>query len=128
MWWSVTHGEDMTKTDKKICQSKILDVILTVAAGLLAGKITRRVLFRIELPFFEMAMQNSVFGLRWIKSVLAYSFAGVITYYSSKKILHEEFLVDRAMEYKYNFDKTLSCPTVDRILTPLCHARFGAIA
>lgn len=117
----------MTKTDHKICRSKLIDLVMTIGAGLLAGKIMRRVLFRIEMPFLEMAMANSVFGLRWIKSVMAYTFAGVVTYHSSKKILQEEYLVDLALEYKYNFDKGLNCPGVDEVLLPLCQARFGNV-
>ena len=56
----------------------------------------------------------------------AYTFTGIITYNAIQTIFKEEYLVDLALEYKYNFNKTLKCPQVDPLLDPLCQARFAA--
>lgn len=95
--WAPLHPERMTNTDHRICLSKAIDVVLTAAAGLLMGSVARRALFRIELPFFDMAFQRSTFQPRWIKAAAAYSFASMATYRSLKGILKEEYLVDLAL-------------------------------
>lgn len=117
--WAPFHSEQMTNTDHRICISKAIDAVFTIAAGFLMGSVGRRALFRIELPFFDMAFQRSVFQPRWIKAAAAYTFAAVATYNSFKGILKEEFLVDLALEYRPNFDKSLTCPEVDPIFDRL---------
>lgn len=97
MYWSLFNSDKMTVTDKKICVSKIIDLGLTLMGGLICGSFLRRALFRIELPFFELALEGSAFSSRWIKSVLAYSTATLITYQSLSGILKEEYLVDLAL-------------------------------
>jgi hypothetical protein len=56
MYWSVFNSDKMTVTDKKICVSKMIDFGLTLIGGLICGSFLRRALFRIELPFFELAL------------------------------------------------------------------------
>lgn len=124
MRWSLFNSQQMTVTDKKICYSKMIDFVFTFAAGLFMGSFMRRALFRIELPFFEMAFENSLFKPRWIKSMFAYSVATAITYNSLKVIMKEEYLVDLALEYRYNFNKSLTCREVDEVLNKLCQERF----
>lgn len=87
----------MTVTDKKICVSKMIDFGLTLVGGLICGSFLRRALFRIELPFFELALEGSAFSSRWIKSVIAYTTASVIAYQALSGILKEEYLVDLAL-------------------------------
>ena len=55
MRWSLFNSEQMTVTDRKICASKILDLGFTLLTGLIMGSFMRRALFRIEMPFFDMA-------------------------------------------------------------------------
>jgi hypothetical protein len=57
-----------------------------------------------------MALQNSIFTPRWIKSTAAYTSATIFTYLYIKKMLKEEYLVDLALEYSPNFGINLSCP------------------
>ena len=83
------NNQKMTNTDYKICLSKSIDIGATAIMGLLCAKFLRRALFRIELPFFEMGRQDSIFSARWIKTIAAYTFAGVISYYSVTKIVKE---------------------------------------
>lgn len=67
-----------------------------------------------------MALQRSIFSSRWLKSIAAYSAAGVVTYHAVDRIMHEEYLVDLAFEYRYNFDRTLTCKECDPLLNGLC--------
>ncbi len=73
----------------------------------------------------EMALQNSVFSPRWVKSMFAYSLAGIITYNAVNRVMKEEYLVDLAFEYRYNFNKALTCKECDSILNPLCQERYS---
>jgi hypothetical protein len=56
---------------------------------------------------------------------MAYSVAGLMTYSSASTILKEEYLVDLAFEYRYNFNKNLECKECDGLLNELCEWRFG---
>lgn len=76
------------------------------------------------MPFFDIAFEKSLFKPRWIKSMAAYSVAGVIIYNSLGSIMKEEYLVDLAFEYKYNFNKGLTCQQSDLLLNKLCVSRF----
>lgn len=89
MWWGMFNKEQMTTTDKNICYSKIIDFGLTLATGLFFGSFFRRILFRIEFPFMEMALQRSIFSPRWVKTMFAYSIAGVTTYNAVSRIMKE---------------------------------------
>ena len=89
MRWSLFNRSKMTITDQKICMSKWVDLGLSLFTGLLLGSFLRRALFRIEMPFFDMAFEKSLFNSRWIKSVSAYSIAGIFIYSSLKPILKE---------------------------------------
>jgi hypothetical protein len=109
MWWSLFAGELMTRTDRKIAQSKIMDLGFTVLTGLFLARFARKALFRMQLPFFEMATRGGVFSARWIKSALAYSLTGAVTYKAANTILKEDYLVDLAFEYRPNFDTSLTC-------------------
>jgi hypothetical protein len=115
----------MTATDRNLSLSKVADFALTLATGLFCGSFLRRILFRIEFPFLEMALHKSAFSPRWLKSVAAYSAAGVITYQAVSRIMKEEYLVDLALEYRYNFDRSLTCKECDLLLSKLCEERFG---
>ena len=99
----------MTITDRNICYSKIMDFCVVLGTGAIMGSFLRRTLFRIEVPFFDMAFEKSIFKPRWLKSMSAYSFATIVTYNSIKKIMKEEYLLDLALEYKYNFNKSITC-------------------
>lgn len=114
----------MTRTDRSICNSKMVDLGLTIVTSLFFASFFRKMLFRIEFPFFEMAFQDGIFSSRWIKSLLAYSTVGYISYHSVNKILKEEYLVDLALEYRYCFDKSLTCRECDNLLDILSHERF----
>lgn len=96
MWWSLFNSDKMTSTDKRICYSKLVDYAFTLATGILCASFTRRILFRIEFPFFQMALQDSLFSARWVKSAIAYSFASFGTYHAVNKIMKEDYLVDLA--------------------------------
>jgi hypothetical protein len=109
MWWGVFNGGRMTATDKNQVLSKVADFTLTLLAGMVSGSFLRKLLFRIEFPFLEMALQRSPFSSRWIKSVFAYSTASVVTYKAVSRIMKEEYLVDLAFEYRPNFDSKLTC-------------------
>lgn len=109
MWWGVFNGGKMTATDKNQVLSKVADFTLTLLAGMVSGSFLRKLLFRIEFPFLEMALQRSPFSSRWIKSVFAYSAASVVTYNAVSRIMKEEYLVDLAFEYRPNFDSKLTC-------------------
>lgn len=89
MRWSLFNSEQMTITDRKICASKIFDMGFTLLTGLVLGSFMRRTLFRIEMPFFDMAFERGVFNSRWLKSVAAYSLAGVLIYKSMTPIMKE---------------------------------------
>ena len=89
MRWSLFNSQQMTITDRKICASKIFDLGFTLFTGLVMGSFMRRALFRIEMPFFDMAFERRTFNSRWIKSVGAYSLAGVLIYKSMKPIMKE---------------------------------------
>lgn len=65
----------------------MVDFGLTVMTAVFFASFFRKILFRIEFPFFEMAFQDSVFSPRWIKSLFAYSTVGYISYHSVNKIL-----------------------------------------
>lgn len=110
----------MTATDRNQCLSKVADFTLTLAVGLLCGSFLRRILFRIEFPFMEMALQRSPFSSRWLKSLFAYSVATTATYNAVSRIMREEYLVDLAFEYRYNFEKGLTCKECDPLLNALC--------
>jgi len=120
MRWSLFNSEQMTVTDKKICASKLLDLGFTLITGLLFGSFLRRALFRIEMPFFDMAFERGLFSSRWLKSVAAYSVAGLLVYNAITPIMKEEYLVDLAFEYKYNFNKNIRAPEVEPLLDELC--------
>jgi hypothetical protein len=120
MWWGLFNQDKMTKTDKNVCFSKMIDFGLTLATGLFFGSFLRRILFRIEFPFLEMALERSVFSPRWVKSLASYSIAGVTTYTAVGRIMREEYLVDLAFEYRYNFKKNLTCQECDELLNKLC--------
>ena len=89
MRWSLFNGSKMTVTDKKICMSKIFDLGFSLMTGLLLGSFLRKALFRIEMPFFDMAFEKSLFNSRWIKSATAYSIAGIFIYSSLTPIMKE---------------------------------------
>ena len=57
--------------------------------GLVLGSFLRKALFRIEMPFFDLAFQSSLFNSRWIKSAAAYSIAGAYLYNILSPILKE---------------------------------------
>ena len=120
MWWGMVRGGQMTTTDRNQCLSKVADFALTLATGLFCGSFLRRILFRIEFPFLEMALQRSAFSSRWLKSLFAYSTAGVMTYQAVSRIMKEEYLVDLAFEYRYNFERGLTCRECDPLLDKLC--------
>ncbi len=61
----------------------MVDLAVTFLGGLLCGSFLRRALFRIEFPFLELALEGSTFSARWIKSMVAYTAAGVVTYIST---------------------------------------------
>jgi hypothetical protein len=97
MQWSILNGSSMTVTDRKICHSKIFDFGFTLLTGLLMGSLLRRALFRIDMPFFDLAFQNSLFRPRWLKSMAAYSLSGVFIYNGLGRVMKEEYLVDLAL-------------------------------
>jgi hypothetical protein len=68
----------------------------------------------------EMALQSSPFSSRWLKSLFAYSVATTATYKAVTRIMREEYLVDLAFEYRYNFEKGLTCKECDPLLNALC--------
>lgn len=125
LWWGLRNQEKMTTTDSKIVRSKAADIGLTIITGLFGARFLRRVFFRIELPFLEMAFKNSSISLRWLQSFFAYSLSATATYQAVKTLIREEYLVDLALEYRYNFDKKLSCLECDGLLNELCSQRFG---
>ena len=57
----------------------------------------------------------------------AYTAAALITYNTVGAVMKEEYLVDLALEYKYNFvKKNLPDSEVEVILDRLCEERFGS--
>lgn len=74
-----------------------------------------------------MAFENSIFRPRWIKSMAAYSTAALVTYNTVGGIMKEEYLVDLALEYKYNFNSSLTCSAADPLLNRLCRERYGEL-
>ena len=89
MRWSLLNSEQMTVTDKKICASKIFDLGFTLLTGLVMGSFMRRALFRIEMPFFDMAFERGLVNSRWLKSMAAYSVASVVIYNAMTPIMKE---------------------------------------
>lgn len=90
----------MTETDKKICRAKVFDTTALIFLSLLLARFSRKILFKIDSSQLDILLKNSAFSTRWIKTVLAYSVVGSLTYNYTKDALCETYLADLALEYR----------------------------